>query len=112
MPKLKDIVKEVFQEVLWEAECVLRSDRDVNITKITDNLRGVCGITVVTVVGPAEAVTKTVERSKLKVKFFQIEPTMKQQVFRMSNDARRIDGIYSFIPIHIPRKVRNRIYTA
>ena len=112
MPKLKNIVKEVFQEVFWEAECVLRSDRDVNITKITDNLRGVCGITVCTVIGPAEPITKTVERSKLKVKFFQIEPTMKQQISRMSNDARRIDGIYSFIPTHIPRKVRNRIYTA
>jgi len=112
MSKLKDIVKEVFQEVLWEADCILRSDRDVNITKITDNLRGVCGITVVTIIGPAKPVSKAVERSSLRVKFFQVEPTMKQQIVRMSNDARRIDGIYSFIPVHIPRKVRNRIYTA
>ena len=112
MTKLKDIVKEVFQEVLWEANCILRSDRDVNITKITDNLRGVCGITVVTIIGPAEPVSKTVERSSSRVKFFQVESTMKQQIVRMSNDARKIDGIYSFIPVHIPRKVRNRIYTA
>jgi len=111
MQKIKNLVQEYLYEVLYEAECVLRSDRAENITKVTDNLRGVCGITVVTVIGPAEPVGKDVERARLRVKFFQIEPTMKQQVTRMSNDARKISGIHSFIPIRV-QKVRNRIYTA
>lgn len=111
MQKIKDLIQEYLYEVLFEAECVLRSDMAQNITKVTDNLRGVCGITVVTVVGPAKPVGSNVERSRLRVKFFQIEPTMKQQVARMSNDARKISGIHSFIPVRV-QKVRNRIYTA
>tara|TARA_Y100001938_G_C8093250_1_gene436442 strand:- start:821 stop:1165 length:345 start_codon:yes stop_codon:yes gene_type:complete len=107
--KLKSLVKEYLYEQLYEAVCVLRSDTNRNITKVTDNLRGVCGITVVTVDGPATKVGNNVERAKLKVKFFQIEPTMKEQLARMSNEARKIDGVFSFIPVKW-NKVVSRIY--
>ena len=109
MPKLKELVKEYLYEQLYEADCVLRSDTSKNITKVTDNLRGVCGITVVTIVGPAKKISSDVERAVLKVKFFQVEPTMKRQLTRMANDARKIDGIFSFIPIRW-NKVVSRIY--
>ena len=88
---------------------ILRSDTDRNITKVTDNLRGVCGITVVTITGPAKKISSGVERASLKVKFFQVEPTMKKQLTRMAIDARKIDGIFSFIPIRWD-KVVSRIY--
>ena len=108
--KLKSIVQETFQEILWEADVVLRSHRDKNITKVTDNLRGVCGITVVPVAGPAKSVSSTAERTILKVKFFKVHPgSIKQHLARMSNDARRIDGVFSFIPIRW-NKVVSRIY--
>ena len=58
MEKLKNLVQEVLDSTMFEAECVMRSDRNENITVITDNLRGVCGITVVTVAKPAEHITK------------------------------------------------------
>ena len=109
MSKLKAVVKEYLYEQLYEAECVLRSDTERNITKVTDNLRGVCGITVVTVVGPAKKVSSGVERALLRVKFFQVEPTMSKQLSRMAIDARKIDGIYSFIPLRW-NKVVSRIY--
>ena len=109
MPKLKKLIKEYLYEQLYEAKCILRSDSDRNITKVTDNLRGVCGITVVTVTGPAIRISKGVERAELKVKFFQIEPTMRGQLERMARDARKIDGIFSFIPIKW-NKVVSRIY--
>ena len=110
MNKLKDLVTEVFQETLWEAECVLRSDRDKNITKVTDNLRAVCGLTVVTVTAPAESISETVERTILKVKFFKVAPgPIRNQLNKMSIDARRIDGVYSFIPRRA-QKVVSRIY--
>ena len=72
MEKLENLVQEVLDDTLWEAECVMRSDRSKNITVITDNLRGVCGITVVTVTGPAERIGKHVERTILNVKFFRL----------------------------------------
>jgi hypothetical protein len=109
MQSIKSIISEYLYETLYEADVVCRSDRTKNITKVTDNMRGVCGITVVTVTGPAEPVGRSIEKTHLKVKFFQIEPTLKQHLRRMSNDARKIDGVFSFIPYRV-EKVRNRIY--
>ena len=110
MNSIKTLVSEYLYDTLYEADIVMRSDRSKNITIVTDNMRGVCGITVVTITGPAEPVGSTVERTRLKVKFFQVEPTMKKQVDRMALDTRKIDGVYSFIPIRVT-KVINRIYT-
>ena len=109
MQSIKKLIKEYLHEELYEADCILRSDPARNFTKVADNLRGVCGITVVTIDSPAKKVGPGTERSYLKVKFFQIEPTMKQQIERMGLDARKIDGVFSFIPIRW-NKVVNRIY--
>jgi len=109
MEKIKKLVKEYLYEQLYEADCILRSDSEKNFTKVTDNLRGVCGITVVTIASPAEKVGEGVEKSYLKVKFFQVEPTMDRQLARMGLDARKIDGVFSFIPLRWD-KVVSRIY--
>ena len=109
MDSLKQLIKEYLFEELWEASCILRSDDNNNITKVTDNLRGLRGVTVVTVDGPAKKVGQGVERTKLKVKFFQMAPTMKEQLASMSNEARKIDGVFSFVPVRW-NKVVSRIY--
>ncbi len=110
MHSIKNLVSEYLYDTLYEAECVMRSDRSKNITIITDNMRGVCGITVCTVVGPAEAVSANAERTRLKVKFFLTKANMQDQIKQMSMDARKIDGVFSFIPVKV-KKVINRIYT-
>ena len=45
----------------------------------------------------------------LKVKFQQFAPTLKQHIQKMSIDARKIDGVTSFIPVRAGR-VYSRIY--
>jgi hypothetical protein len=109
MQSLKQLIREYFNEQMYECDVTCRSDRGRNLTIVMDNLRGVCGITVVTVVGPAEPVSELVERSILKVKFFLTEPTVRDHIRRMAVDARKIDGVYSFIPRRA-RRVRSRIY--
>ena len=109
MKDLKRLIREYLHEQLYEAECILRSDMSQNFTKVTDNLRGVCGITVVTIVGPAKKVAENTERSHLKVKFFQVEPSMQEQLARMQLDAKKIDGVFSFVPVRWS-KVISRIY--
>ena len=106
---IKDLIKEYFYDRLYEAEVVMRSSRDKKLTIVTDNLRGVCGITVVTVIGPAQPVSDNVEKTYLKVKFHQIEPTIEKHLERMAIDARKIDGLFSFIP-YKTKKVVSRIY--
>ena len=88
MNSLKSLIKEYFKDTLYEAEVIMRSSRKRKLTIVTDNLRGVCGITV---------------------KFFQFEPTLEEHLQRMALDARKIDGIYSFIP-YKTNKVVSRIY--
>jgi len=111
MKKLKNLVEKYLHNRLYQAECVLRSDTDKNITIITDNLRGVCGITVVTVAKPAEHMTSNIERTVLKVKFFMLEPTMREQLIKMARDAAKIDGVFSFIPqTRTAQRVISRIY--
>lgn len=109
MYSLKALIKEYFKDTLYEAEVVMRSSREKKLTIVTDNLRGVCGITVVTVVGPAQPVTEKVEKTYLKVKFFQMEPTLEMHLKRMALEARKIDGVHSFLPQRA-KKVVSRIY--
>ena len=109
MHSIKTLVQEYLKDVMYECDVVMRSDRSQRLTVITDNLRGVCGITVVTVKQAAEPVTKEVEKTYLKVKFFQMEPTLEEHMQRMAIDARKIDGVHSFIPYRV-NKVVNRIY--
>ena len=109
MDSLKSLVQEYLRDTMYECEVVLRSSKDYNITIIADNLRGVCGITVCNIADPARPVSQSHERTLLHIKFFKIEPDMNQHLMRMANDARKIDGVTSFI-ISKVSKVRNRIY--
>jgi hypothetical protein len=106
---LRKLIKEVLNEGLFEATVIMRLDRSENLTIITDKLRGVCGITIVDVAIPSKPVSDTVERVTLKVRFFLLEGSLKEQLSRMSTEARKIQGVYSFIPIKAV-KYYSRIY--
>ena len=111
MKSLKKLVEAQLKTQLYEAIFTLRSSTDSNITIVTDNLRGVCGITVVTVTAPAVQVSASVERTILKVKFFLLEPNMKEQLVRMAREGAAINGVFSFIPqIRTAKQVVSRIY--
>ena len=110
MKSLKNVVQEVLRDTLYETDVVMRSDRSKRITLITDNLRGVCGITVITLSEPARPISETVEKTLLKVKFFRLGGSLKEHLRTMSLEARKIDGVYSFIPREV-RKVQSKIYT-
>lgn len=107
--KLKQLIKEVIDEGLFEATVIMRLDRSENLTIITDKLRGVCGITIVDVAIPSRPVSEMVERVTLKVRFFLSEGNMKEQLRQMSVEARKIQGVYSFIPVRA-EKYYSRIY--
>ena len=109
MNSLKSLIREYFNDTLYEADVVMRSSREKKLTIVTDNLRGVCGITVCTIAVPATPVSDDVEKTYLKIKFFQMEPTLEKHLKRMAIDARKIDGVFSFIP-YAAKKVISRIY--
>jgi len=106
---LRNLVKEVLDEGLYEATVVMRLSRAENLTIISDKLRGVCGITIVDVVVPSKPVSDTVERVTLNVRFFLLGNNLKAQLRKMSTEARKIEGVYSFIPVKA-LKYFSRIY--
>jgi len=106
---LKSLIKEVVDEGLYEATVIMRLNRSENVTIVTDKLRGVCGITIVDVAIPSKPVSDTVERVTLKVRFFLIENSIKTQLTKMSTEARKIKGVYTFLPIRA-EKYYSRIY--
>ena len=106
---LRTLVKEVVDRGLYEATVIMRLSRSENLTIITDKLRGVCGITIVDVLVPSKPVSETVERVTLNVRFFLLESSLKEQLTRMSTEARKIQGVYSFIPVKAV-KYYSRIY--
>jgi len=110
---LKALILEYFKDTLYEVEVEMVSSRDQKFTIVTDNLRGIAGITVVTVLSPATTLSggSGKERASLKVKFFQLDPSLGQHLKRMSTEAMKIDGVDRFIPkLHTARKVVSRIY--
>ena len=112
MRSLKQLIREYFNDVLYEVDVVMKSSRDKKLTIVADNLRGVCGITVITVIGPAEPISEDIEKTFLRCKFFLSEPTPRRHLKKMAIEARKIDGVYSFIPYTKARKVVSRIYKA
>ena len=106
---LRTLIKEVLDEGLFEASVIMRLDRSENLTIITDKLRGVCGITIVDVAIPSKPVSDTVERITLNVRFVMLENNLKAHLKRMSTEARKIQGVYSFMPVRA-EKYYSRIY--
>ena len=109
MNSLKSLIREYFNDTLYEADVVMRSSREKKLTIVTDNLRGVCGITVCTVAAPSKPISDEVEKTYLRVKFFVLEPTLERHLEKMATDSRKIDGVFSFIPYKV-KKVVSRIY--
>jgi len=106
---LRTLVKEVLDEGLYEATVLMRYARQENLTIISDKLRGTCGITIVDVAVPSKIISDNVDRVTLKVRFFLLGNNLKIQLRKMSTEARKIEGVYSFIPLRAS-KYYSRIY--
>tara|TARA_R110000824_G_scaffold112153_1_gene261194 strand:- start:1969 stop:2307 length:339 start_codon:yes stop_codon:yes gene_type:complete len=92
---VKSIIQEVSDETQYEAICIIRSDRDRNITEILEELRGVCGITIVSS-EPSKRLSANTEMTRVKARFFLTSPTISTHVNKMSFSARNISGVHSF----------------
>lgn len=92
---VKSMIQEVSSDTQYEAVCIIRSDRERNITEILEELRGVCGITIVSS-EPSKRLSANTEMTRVKARFFLTSPTLPTHVKKMALSARNIDGIHSF----------------
>ena len=94
--EIKSLVKEAVEKKMYEAICTLDSSRNRNFTRVLDDLRCVCDITIVAVTDPAKPLSTEKERSELRIKFLLSKPSLREHLMRLSIEARKVPGVYSF----------------
>lgn len=100
---LKDLVREYVANTMHEAVVYIHSDRTKNLTHVLDQLRGVCGITTVSVLEPAAPLSQHREKTKIKCKFLQTHPSLRVHLKVMREAARQLPGIHSFQILNVHR---------
>ena len=84
MIKLKDILSEVMNT--YQVQASLMSDRNVGITNILDQIRGLEKVTIVNNITPEEYVQKEkVEYTRVKIKFVT-RGNPKKDIVKMQKD--------------------------
>ena len=63
------ILNEAVKTNVYKAECVLATNRDVNLTDVLNNIRALQGITIVNMVGKSRFVSKQKELVQVEMKF-------------------------------------------
>ncbi len=90
-----------------EAIAIMKSDRSKNLTSILDEIRGVCSNTIVSLPEPAKPVSKYVELTRCKIKFIQTSPSIKQDIKKITTDAMKVDGVFSFRIKNVAKPQKN-----
>ena len=80
---------------IFECVALMNSSTRKNLTDIQNEIRSVCGITIVDS-EPTETLSLYKQRTRLKIKFISLQPTLRESVKEIVDNARRIDGVYSF----------------
>ena len=95
---IRDILREALEidKEFLTAQAIIRSDRSMNLTSILDEIRAVCGITVVGIQEPARAISKYVELTRCKIKFIQLATSAAEDVKKIIKGATKVKGVYSF----------------
>ena len=99
---IHEILGEELAPLLYKAKIKIRSSSDRNITDIADELRGVCGITIVDT-EPTKNLGKHTQITDCNIKFFLTSTSLDRHMKRMSHVARRIKGVMQFKPLNVEK---------
>ena len=103
---IHEILGEELAPLLYRAKIKIRSSTDRNITDIANELRGVCGITIVDT-EPTKNIGKNTQVTDCNIKFFLTSASLNRHLKRMSHVARRIRGVMQFKPLSV-EKIENK----
>ncbi len=92
---IQRLVREELSEVQYKALVYIEYSSDENITEILDQLRAVCGITVINSES-ADSVSAIKNKATLKVKFFLTSPSLNEHLRGMIAGALELPGVFSF----------------
>ena len=67
--KLKHSLSEAIGSAVWEAMCVLQTNRTENLTEVLTQIRALRGVTIVNLKEASKKVTQGKEISNISIKF-------------------------------------------
>lgn len=91
----KSILNEKIEIQIYECLGLMKSSANRNLTDIQNEIRSVCGITIVDS-EPSETLSLYKIKSKLKIKFVSLQPTLSESLRELVTNIRKVDGVYSF----------------
>jgi|TARA_R110000824_G_scaffold36486_6_gene113413 hypothetical protein len=97
-------LKEEVEVQIYEFMALMSSSTSKNLTDIQNEIRSACGITIVGS-EPTETLSLYKQRTRLKIKFVSLLPTLAESVKEIVDSVRKIEGVYSF-QIRKIRKVK------
>jgi|TARA_B100000287_G_scaffold393501_1_gene406790 hypothetical protein len=109
MIKLKNILTEVMNT--YQIQASLMSDREVAITNILDQIRGLEKVTIVNNITPEEYIQKEkIEYTRVKIKFIT-RGNPKEDIIKMKKDMLTSDLKTSDMRIHGLKNVKFKLET-
>ena len=94
--KLVNILSEVLKTEVFLADCIIATNRDVNLTDVLNNIRALPGITIVNMVGKSKFISKQKEVAHVTIKFLPTTVGVLDYVKYLEETVRKYNEIYEF----------------
>lgn len=92
----KLIVEELSEKDIIQAECLIHTKRDANITDILTNIRALPGVTIVSMLGSSKQVSLYKEISRIRIKFLPLTGSVKEYIIFLNKKVRTFPSVFSF----------------
>jgi hypothetical protein len=100
--KIKEVILEALQHDVYKAEVSVKSDKERNITEILDEMRALCGVTIVNSF-PSKSLSEKSELTVCTIKFFLTNPSLKLHMNKLALAAKKINGVLAFRVLKIDK---------
>ena len=94
--KLINILSEVLKTEVFLADCVVATNRDVNLTDVLNNIRALPGVTIVNMVGKSRFISKQKEVAQITIKFLPTTIGVLDYIKYLEKTIRMFNEIYEF----------------
>jgi len=90
------ILQEALEQGIFEVIVILDTDRKQNLTDVLMNMRAICGVTIVSVLHPAERIGEEIERTIIKIKFTSGATPLKAFMLNLKDQVLKFKEVEDF----------------
>tara|TARA_R100001377_G_C3170363_1_gene102851 strand:+ start:711 stop:1046 length:336 start_codon:yes stop_codon:yes gene_type:complete len=101
--KVREVISEALKYDVYKADVSIKSTKDRNITEILDEMRGLCGVTIVNISVASKSLSEETEITICSLKFFLTNPSLKLHMNKLALSAKKIEGVAAFRILRVER---------